>query len=369
MATETDPKRVTLFGLVSKHNGRNRGGTAVSISRLANYFSSQGLIVDIVMGKQDNSHFLSDMLNPKVNLYFVDLQSKIKLFWGLWRYVQNHQPAVLLSLDTRGNQVASWLKCVPGIKVHIWASLRNSLNSRHAKLFNRIYRRCNGVIAISEGLAKQFLTLANVDGNKMRVIYNAIITPELLPMSKKPVVHTWLNNNDCPVIMGIGRLTAQKDFATLLQAFAQVRKNRPCHLIILGEGEQRAQLESLAIELGITDDIALPGFQKNPWTWLSQADLFVLSSQSEGFGNVLAEALALGIPVVSTDCPFGPSEILEQGKYGPLVPVHDALALASAIEQTLDQPIHPQDLRQAAERFNVTLIGNKYLRIMGLTSG
>jgi glycosyltransferase involved in cell wall biosynthesis len=164
--------------------------------------------------------------------------------------------------------------------------------------------------------------------------------------------------------LGAGRLARQKDFRTLIRAFARVHAERHYRLVILGEGNDRAPLEALAVKLGLKDDIDLPGFVTNPFAYMSKAALFVLSSAWEGFGNVLAEAMALGVPVVSTDCPSGPREILQDGRYGPLVPVGDACALAKAMIDVLDHPPEKAFLQSASERFRVDKCGEAYLQVL-----
>jgi glycosyltransferase involved in cell wall biosynthesis len=138
------------------------------------------------------------------------------------------------------------------------------------------------------------------------------------------------------VLIAVGRLQIQKDYPTLLRAFAQVRQKRPVRLLILGEGKERPMLEELIKTLGVEEDVSLPGFVMNPFAYMARASLFVLSSRWEGLPTVLIEAMCCGTPVVSTDCPSGPREILREGQYGQLVPVGEPTALARAIETTLD---------------------------------
>jgi glycosyltransferase involved in cell wall biosynthesis len=179
--------------------------------------------------------------------------------------------------------------------------------------------------------------------------------------------HPWFAPGEPPVILAAGRLTAQKDYPTLMRAFASLRKNRPAHLVILGEGEEHPRLQALAMELGIRADVDLPGFLDHPFPLMAHCQVLVLSSAWEGFGNVLVEALACGTQVVSTDCPSGPAEILEDGKYGRLVPVGDAVALAKAIEATLDRPYPVAMLRQRAQAFSSKDAVGQYLEALGIT--
>jgi glycosyltransferase involved in cell wall biosynthesis len=166
-------------------------------------------------------------------------------------------------------------------------------------------------------------------------------------------------------VLGVGELGARKDFATLIRAVARVRERRRCRLLIIGRGRQRDALLALGNELGFGDDLALPGFVENPYAYMRAADVFVSSSRYEGFANVVAEALAAGVPVVSTDCPSGPREILENGKYGRLVPVGDDAAMATAIASTLDAPPTRETLRTAAQRYRVDAVAEGYLAALG----
>ena len=166
------------------------------------------------------------------------------------------------------------------------------------------------------------------------------------------------------MILAVGRLSAQKDFATLLEAFAKVARARLVRLIVLGEGEERESLSALADELGAASDVDLPGFAQNPYAYMSAADLFVLSSKWEGSPNVLVEAMACGTPVVSTNCPSGPEEILADGAYGPLVPVGDVDGLAEAMIELLDSPTPPQLLRDRASDYSVERSTKSYLDVL-----
>ncbi|MGB3695405.1 MAG: glycosyltransferase, partial [Spirulinaceae cyanobacterium] len=166
-----------------------------------------------------------------------------------------------------------------------------------------------------------------------------------------------------PGILAVGRLLPPKDFDTLIQAFAQLRKKRPLRLLILGEGNLRSGLESLISNLGISADVSLPGYTNNPYCYMAKAGVFVLSSHFEGLPTVIIEALACNCQVVATDCPYGPQEILANGEFGHLVPVGDVTALASAIELALDQPINIEKLKQRSENFTVLSSVDAYLKL------
>jgi glycosyltransferase involved in cell wall biosynthesis len=194
------------------------------------------------------------------------------------------------------------------------------------------------VVAVSRGAADDLAHTAGLPREDIEVVYNPVITPRVMALARQTADHPWLAPSEPPVILGVGRLTRQKDFATLIRAFAEVRRTRSARLIILGEGEDRPALEALAADLGVAGDVALPGFRTNAVTYMAASALFVLSSAWEGLPTVLIEALAAGTRVVSTDCPSGPREILRAGELGALVPVGDAPALAAAIADALHRP-------------------------------
>jgi glycosyltransferase involved in cell wall biosynthesis len=228
------------------------------------------------------------------------------------------------------------------------------------------YKHADKIVAVSQGVAEDLRTITGLPGSMFPVVPNPVITQRIFTLAKEPQPHHWFEEPEIKIIIGIGRLTHQKDFQTLIKAFGSVKKTRDCRLIILGEGRQRDQLDALAVSLGIEKSLHMPGFVTNPYSWLSRCSLFVLSSRWEGSPNVLKEALALGIPVVSTDCPSGPREILCDGRFGTLVPVGDHKTMAEAILQTLEAPLPRQTLKEAVTDFTVERSVQGYLEVFGL---
>jgi glycosyltransferase involved in cell wall biosynthesis len=232
------------------------------------------------------------------------------------------------------------------------------------------YRWVDQIIAVSEGVAADVRRISRLPAERVRVVRNPVITPRLQAQAAETVDHPWLQHDtDIPVIVGAGRFTRQKDFDTLIRAFARLRQQRPCRLLILGEGKLRPTLEALVTELGLEDDVALPGFATNPYAVMARAQLFVLSSRWEGSPNVLTEAMALGVPVVSTDCPSGPQELLQHGQYGKLVAMGDVEGLAQAMAETLDHPLPAEQLRAAVSDYSVETSTRGYLDALGLKPG
>ena len=228
-----------------------------------------------------------------------------------------------------------------------------------------IYPRADAIIAASTGVADDLSAYTGIPAAKIQTIFFPTITANLEEKASQPVNHAWLSPGNIPVVMGVGRLTQQKDFGTLIRAACLLRAARPVRLIILGEGEERARLETMAQELGLADDVDLPGFVDNPYAYLRRAAVFVLSSLWEGLPNSLIEAMACGCPVVSTDCPSGPREILDGGRYGHLAPVGNPYSLAEAIGKALDGDTRkpPQNW---LKQFELETVLDDYLAAMGL---
>ena len=207
-------------------------------------------------------------------------------------------------------------------------------------------------VAVSQGTSDSLENALGVPREKITTIYNPIVTPDLDDKAVETPDHPWFRDDGAPVLLAVGRLEKQKDYPTLIRAFARLAVRRPCRLIILGEGSKRTEVEGLVEELKLTDRVSLPGWAENPLAFMARASLFVLSSRWEGLPTVLVEALACGCPCVSTDCPSGPAEILQDGEFGALVPVGDSAALAEAMERVLDAPPDRRLLQQRAAYFS-----------------
>ena len=225
----------------------------------------------------------------------------------------------------------------------VLADARPRTRWRLTTAMRRLYPKADRLIAPSEGVARDLSAIVPRAAARVRVVHNAGIDAAVTTRAREPWTHRFLTDG-VPILVAAGRLTEQKDYPTLVGAIARLRARREVRAIVLGDGPLRTGLEALARELGVSDVLDLAGYVANPYPAMARADVYVLSSRSEGFGNVLAEALALGVPIVATDCPHGPGEILDRGRYGMLVPPGDPDALAAAIGRMLDD-------RQAARTF------------------
>jgi len=229
-----------------------------------------------------------------------------------------------------------------------------------------LYGGADRVFCVSQGVAADMARILRCDASALPVLPNPVITPEASALSRQAIPHPWFGGGQPPIVLGVGRLSRIKNFSLLVRAFARARDAMPMRLVILGEGKQRAELERLAAKLGIADDVSLPGYVENPYPYMRQASLFVLSSLWEGFGNVLVEALFCGTPVVATDCPSGPAEILDNGRYGPLVPINDEVGLAEAMVQCLRAPPNEATFREATRAYTLENSTRAYLHALGL---
>jgi len=316
-------------------------------------------------------------VDPRIKIFRLGEGGSFKRLKTLANYLRVERPDALLCNRERANRTAilarmlarSPVKVVIRVGMAISVALeRRSWLKRELRRFGIVfcYRRADVVIANAEGVAKDIMDVTGLPREGLCVLENPTVSAEMLEQAKEPVDHPWLTSGQPPVVIGVGRLARQKDFPTLLKAFALLRAERECRLLILGEGKERQPLELLAAELGIAKDVDLLGFASNPFQYMSRSSLFVLSSAWEGSPNVLIQALALGVPSVSTDCPGGAKEILADGKFGPLVPVGDHAALFEAMKATLDNPLPKDVLLAGAEPFRADRCAQAYLRAMGL---
>jgi glycosyltransferase involved in cell wall biosynthesis len=307
----------------------------------------------------------------------VDLKSSRILYsiLGLAKYLRMVKPTILLSTEIHVNIAALIAKKLAQVNTHIILRESNTFSALNLNLEKRfktslpikiapfVYPWADGYIAVSQGVAEDMISSLNIRKKKVHVVYNPVFSNELFNKKEEPVDHPWFKITGVPVILGAGRLSAQKDFNTLIRAFAIVRKVREAKLIILGEGSEFGNLKNLAVQLKIDKDVDLPGFVENPFAYMNRARLFVLSSKYEGLPGVLIQAMACGCPVISTDCPSGPREILADGKFGPLIPVGDPLSMAKAMDNMLDKKPDSALLIQRASNFSLEKAVEGYLSV------
>jgi glycosyltransferase involved in cell wall biosynthesis len=300
---------------------------------------------------------------------------------SLVRYLRTARPDSLFSATTYLNIEAVLARRLAGVPTRLVISDRSHFSSgkprkewRQRNLvaaMRRAYLQADAITAVSNGVADDIARSLGIARESIATLYNPTITPDFAARASQPIDHPWFTDGAPPVLLAVGRMTFQKDFSTLLRAFARVRRDRPVRLVIIGEANQKqqARFRTEATALGVQEAVDLLGYLPNPLPYMARAAVLVLSSRYEGFPNVLLEAMACGTPVVSTACPSGPSEILEDGAYGPLVPVGDDPALAAAIMATLDHPPDRARLKARAAVFDYDSAIARYEAVLLATPG
>jgi len=352
------------------------GGAERIMLNLATGIVKRGYPVDFVLAQSEGafmSQFPDSLHLVELNSIHVKFGRSLVSLPALVRYIRRERPAALLT-GLQANIIAILAKRLTRIPLRLVISEHNTLSLQikmlpvgyRQLLFWLIrwnYQLADEIIAVSEGVADDLSISARIPRDRIMVIYNPIITPEVIEKAKEHLEHPWFKPGEPPVILAVGRLDPQKDFPLLIKAFARVHQSVPVRLLILGEGPDRDELASLVVQLGLEKDISMPGFVNNPYPFMVRASVFVLSSRFEGLPTVLVEALYCGVPIVATDCLSGPREILRSGQYGKLVPVGDQEGLAEAILVTLNSD-RTQTPKESWEPFEVDNVVDKYMRIL-----
>lgn len=346
------------------------GGAERVMMDLAVEAAARGRRVDMVVVNHDRP-VVTD-LGPKVRI--VDLNRSRVAFAlpALVRYlIRSRAKAVLATIGHTNVLAVVAARLVPGTRVvvreanTVGEDTTGSALKRWAvrSLMWGAYKAANTIIAVSEGVAKSLIEELGVLEGRVRVILNPVITPRVLDGAREDPAHDWFAQGEPPVVLAVGRLVEQKGFDTLIRAFATLRSRQECRLVILGEGRLRSELHALARDLGVDEDVSMPGFVANPFAYMARAELFVLSSRWEGLPNALIQAMAVGTKVVSTDCPSGPSEVTDGGRLAPLVPVDDVRAMADAMGDELAAE-STQLPTEWFERYSLQEVATSYLRIL-----
>lgn len=320
------------------------GGAERAMLDIAEGFASQGQKVDLVLVNAEGPYL--DLVPENVTVVDLAAPRVLRSIFGLIRYLREHRPEVLLATPCHANFIALFARKLIGLPCRLVIREATTMSQsfmRHSA-FNRwkfrqlvryLYPVADKIVAVSQGVADDLRHFANLPEEKITVVYNPVVTPVLAAKAEEPIDHPWFQPGQLPVVLGVGRFSRAKNFSMLVRAFAHRNLSQKAHLMILGEGQKRLELEALIADLGLSEVVQLPGFVKNPFSFMARSTLCVLSSVQEGFPNVIVQAMAVGTPVVATDCPNGPSEILENGRYGRLVPVGDVAGMARAIDEEL----------------------------------
>lgn len=308
------------------------------------------------------------------NCDLVDLNCKRTRFalFALLKYLRSEKPLVGISSQTHLNVLMIILRFLSSYPKHLVVREHNTFNQENIKtgglmersrvwLIRFFYRFSSEFVAVSESVAKSITEFAKYK-KEIRVIRNGIDVNEVRELKSRPPDHPWSENaGDKKLIVGLGRLARQKNFSDLLIALSRLKMPTQARLLILGEGSELENLKVLSRELQIEDRVDFPGYIENPYPILSQADVFVSPSRWEGFGNVVLEALACGVPIVATDCPGGPADILEGKPFARIVPLDDPHTMAEAIEELLMKNINRAEIIQYAQQFSIGIIAQEYI--------
>jgi glycosyltransferase involved in cell wall biosynthesis len=341
------------------------GGAEKAMAILANSFLLRGYEVDLIMANA-RGPFL-EILHKGVVCVDFKSPSVFRSLFKLAKYFRKNSPDAVLTALNYANVTAILARLISGKNFRLVINEQNN-NFNRKKTINPgikvlglrilvkvLYPLADVIISVSKDLSEEIKKVNFLNKTKVTVLYNPIIFFE-----SKMDADIKIKN---PYVISIGRLESQKNFTLLIKAFYLLQKKQPINLLILGEGSQRQLLESLIKDLKIEEKVFMPGFVMNPGFYLSQSKFFALSSDYEGFGNVIVEAMSLGIPIVSTNCKFGPNEILEGGKWGRLVEPGDVEGLCQAMLETLNDP-NPPDVKKRAQDFSLEKTVDEYLKVL-----
>lgn len=327
--------------------------------------------LDLVVASLEGPY--AEQIPARVRVINLATGRAMKSIPALSQYLKRERPVALISHLNHANIAALLARDLAGIETKLILVEHNTLSFSKSKLFRSkllptmmqwLYPRADVLVGVSQGVAADLEERLGLEPGTVELVYNPVVDADLIDRAKTALEHPWFQPGSPPVFLGVGRFSVQKDFLNLINAFAIVRKQRPARLLILGEGEHRSELEAEIERLGIAQDVSLPGFVQNPYAYMSKTSAFVLSSRWEGLPTVLIEAMACGCQVVSTDCPSGPREILAAGKYGRLVPIENATALADAMLQTLDRPVSRDVLMERGMYFSTERAVARYLELV-----
>jgi glycosyltransferase involved in cell wall biosynthesis len=350
------------------------GGVERQSLGLAREFMNRGVGVTLVLHRSSGE--LSEIV--PAGLPIVDLKSSrtIADVAPLARYLRAARPDVLLANVDHNNVAALMAKALAGGGTRVVICQHNPVAHDRISKENWTYRLVpyayfllspfiNSAVAVSGGVAAELMSIAGLPRAKVKTIHNPVISGDFAARCRRSAGHPWCADRNHRLFVTAGRLVPQKDHETLLRALALHRERMPSRLLVLGAGPMLERLQTLAGDIGVLDAVQFTGFQDNPLPLFRDADAFVLSSRTEGFGNVLVEAMGCGTPVIATDCPHGPAEILDDGRYGLLVPPGEPAALAAAMDRvtTLRDQFPEPVLKARAAEFSYAVCADRYLNL------
>lgn len=350
----------------------NGNSTAKISVRLANGFVAHGTPTDLLVAPTRSP--VDEAIDPAVDLVDLGVMNALTRVLRMTAYLRRHRPHAVLTHRIRENVLTLKAARLSGLATPVYVTVHGPMShklehmppsrgrKRRAEVL-RWYPRNRTIVAISEQTAGDLRGMLGA-GTPIVRIPNPIVMPGLVDLAAEPAGHPWLMDRTKPLVVFAGRLEAEKDLPTLLDAVALLRREWDCRLLIIGEGRLRAELEARRVALDLVDHVDMPGWAANPYPYLRHADLVVLSSYWDALPTVLIEALALGTPVVSTACGPGPAEILQDGRLGPLVPPRDPAALAAAMAAVLADPLPAEMLREGGRLYDAQRNADLYRALM-----
>jgi len=350
------------------------GGAENSMVNLANAIAKSGISVDLLVANAVGPNLIN--ISKQVNLIDFKKNNVSLCLFRLIGYLKNNCPGSLLSAMTHVNVIALLANMLTGDSTRVIISVRTYLSAslyKEKKIKSKIvlflskylYRKANKIIAVSQNVAKDVINLYKLPESMLRTIYNPVLTRELFELAERKINHLWLQEEcEYPLILSVGRLEEVKNFELLIKAFAILIKQYSARLLILGEGTLRPKLEKLINNLNLNDRVALPGYVNNPYVFMKNCSLFVLSSKYDGLPGVLIEALVLSPRIIATDCPGGCCEILDNGRYGKLVAVDSIEGLANAMLEALQNKPKRCNDSILLTKFKPETVVSQYLQVL-----
>lgn len=343
------------------------------ILNLAEGLLCLGCRVELLCIRQDSPHLKG--LHSDIKIIPLGVRHALQAIMPLAGYLRKNRPHGLIAAKDRAGQAAVLARLISGVQTRLAIRIGTTISAaiQGKSILNRwawhlpmrmFYPRADRIIAVSQGVARDICNITGLSNQKVIAVPNPVIHSRIYKLAQEKTDHPWLDSPDLPVILGVGRLTRQKDFHTLMRGFALIQRHIASRLVIVGRGRDEASLKRLAQDLSVKERVSFVGWTSNPYAFMSKASLFVLSSRWEGSPNVLTEAMALGTPCVATDCPSGPSELLTGELRRHLVPVEDPETMAKAMLHTLQIPPDAQLLKEAVRPYEVRNSAKQYLNAL-----